>query len=60
VCVGPPRHRRDHVNAPDDFPSEKSRFCKTRSKDYERLTSTEETFIYLVGIRLLLTRLAPD
>jgi putative transposase len=29
------------------------------SKDYERLTSTEETFIYLVGIRLLLTRLAP-
>ncbi len=29
------------------------------SKDYERLTSTEEAFIYLVGIRLLLTRLAP-
>jgi putative transposase len=29
------------------------------SKDYERLTSTEEIFIYLVGIRLLLTRLAP-
>ncbi len=28
------------------------------SKDYERLTSTEEAFIYLVGIRLLLTRLA--
>jgi putative transposase len=29
------------------------------SKDYERLTSTEEVFIYLVGIRLLLARLAP-
>jgi putative transposase len=29
------------------------------SKDCERLTSTEEVFIYLVGIRLLLTRLAP-
>jgi putative transposase len=29
------------------------------SKDYERLASTEEVFIYLVGIRLLLTRLAP-
>jgi putative transposase len=29
------------------------------SKDYERLTSTAEAFIYLVGIRLLLTRLAP-
>jgi putative transposase len=29
------------------------------SKDYERLTSTEEVFIYLVGIRLLLTRLTP-
>jgi hypothetical protein len=29
------------------------------SKDYERLTSTEEAFIYLVGIRLLLARLAP-
>ena len=29
------------------------------SKDYERLASTEETFIYLVGIRLLLARLAP-
>ena len=29
------------------------------SKDDERLTSTEEAFIYLVGIRLLLTRLAP-
>jgi putative transposase len=28
------------------------------SKDYERLASTEETFIYLVGIRLLLVRLA--
>jgi putative transposase len=27
------------------------------SKDYERLASTEETFIYLVGIRLLLARL---
>ena len=27
------------------------------SKDYERLTSTEEMFIYLVGIRLLLARL---
>lgn len=29
------------------------------SKDYERLASTEEAFIYLVGIRLLLARLAP-
>jgi len=29
------------------------------SKDYERLTSTEDVFIYLVGIRLLLARLAP-
>lgn len=29
------------------------------SKDYERLASTEETFMYLVGIRLLLARLAP-
>jgi putative transposase len=29
------------------------------SKDYERLASTEEVFIYLVGIRLLLARLAP-
>ena len=29
------------------------------SKDYERLTSSEEVFIYLVGIRLLLARLAP-
>jgi transposase len=29
------------------------------SKDYERLTRTEEAFIYLVGIRLLLARLAP-
>jgi putative transposase len=33
------------------------------SKDYERLVSTEEVFIYLViylvGIRLLLARLAP-
>lgn len=29
------------------------------SKDYERLTSTEEIFIDLVGIRLLLARLAP-
>jgi transposase len=29
------------------------------SKDYERLTTTEEAFIYLVGIRLLLARLAP-
>jgi len=29
------------------------------SKDYERLPSTEEVFIYLVGIRLLLARLAP-
>jgi putative transposase len=29
------------------------------SKDYERLTSTEEAWIYLVGIRLLLARLAP-
>ena len=29
------------------------------SKDDERLTSTEEAFIYLVGIRLLLARLAP-
>lgn len=28
------------------------------SKDYERLPSTEEVFIYLVGIRLLLARLA--
>jgi putative transposase len=28
------------------------------SKDYERLTSTEEAFIYLAGIRLLLVRLA--
>lgn len=28
------------------------------SKDYERLTSTEEAFRYLDGIRLLLTRLA--
>jgi putative transposase len=28
------------------------------SKDYERLTSTEEAFIYLVGIRLLIARLA--
>ncbi len=30
------------------------------SKDYERLTSTEEILIYLVGIRLLLARLVPD
>jgi putative transposase len=29
------------------------------SKDYERLASTEEAFIYLVGIRLLLARLTP-
>jgi transposase len=29
------------------------------SKDYERPTSTEETFMYLVGTRLLLARLAP-
>lgn len=29
------------------------------SKDDERLTSTEEAFMYLVGIRLLLARLAP-
>jgi putative transposase len=29
------------------------------SKDYERLASTEEVWIYLVGIRLLLVRLAP-
>jgi putative transposase len=29
------------------------------SKDYERLASTEEVFIYLVAIRLLLARLAP-
>jgi putative transposase len=29
------------------------------SKDYERLASTEEVLIYLVGIRLLLARLAP-
>jgi putative transposase len=29
------------------------------SKDYERLASTEEALIYLVGIRLLLARLAP-
>lgn len=28
------------------------------SKDYERLPSTAESFIYLVGIRLLLVRLA--
>jgi putative transposase len=28
-------------------------------KDDERLTSTEEAFIYLVGIRMLLARLAP-
>lgn len=28
------------------------------SKDYERLPSTAESFIYLVGIRLLLARLA--
>jgi putative transposase len=28
------------------------------SKDYERLASTEEVFMYLVGIRLLLARLA--
>ena len=28
-------------------------------KDYERLASTEELFIYLVGIRLLLARLPP-
>jgi putative transposase len=28
------------------------------SKDYERLASTEEALIYLVGIRLLLARLA--
>jgi putative transposase len=28
------------------------------SKDYERLASTEEVFMYLVGIRLLRTRLA--
>jgi putative transposase len=27
--------------------------------DYERLASTEEAFIFLVGIRLLLARLAP-
>jgi transposase len=29
------------------------------SKDYERLTSTEEALIYLVGIRILPARLAP-
>jgi putative transposase len=29
------------------------------SKDYERLASTEEAWIYLVGIRLFLVRLAP-
>lgn len=29
------------------------------SKDYERLASTEEAFVYLGGIRLLLARLAP-
>jgi putative transposase len=29
------------------------------SKDYERLASTEEALIYLVGIRLLLARLTP-
>jgi putative transposase len=29
------------------------------SKDDERLASTEEAFMYLVGIRLLLARLAP-
>jgi putative transposase len=29
------------------------------SKNYERLASTEEAFMYLVGIRLLLARLAP-
>ena len=29
------------------------------SKDYERLASTEEVLIYLVGIRLLLARLVP-
>jgi putative transposase len=29
------------------------------SKDYERLASTEEAFIYLVGNRVLLARLAP-
>jgi putative transposase len=29
------------------------------SKDYERIASTEEAFVYLVGIRLLLARLAP-
>ena len=29
------------------------------SKDDERLASTEEAFIYLVGIRLLLARLTP-
>jgi Transposase DDE domain len=29
------------------------------SRDYERLTSTEEAFIYLVGIQLLLARMAP-
>jgi putative transposase len=28
------------------------------SEDYERLASTEEAFIYLVGIRLLIARLA--
>ena len=34
--------------------------CQRRlSKDYERLASTEEAFIYLVGIHLLLARLAP-
>jgi putative transposase len=32
---------------------------RRRSPDYERLPRTEEAFIYLVGIRLLLTRLAP-
>ena len=30
------------------------------SKDYERLAGTAEAFIYLVGIRLLLARLAQD
>jgi putative transposase len=29
------------------------------SKDYERLPSTEEALIFLVGIQLLLARLAP-